>query len=256
MKWKLCKASQSFYSLTADRLCGKIERMSPRSQHTIQVLCFGDMGGGDCTWKGIRSHGRHLSFKRLIRECACRCPVFMMDEYGTSLTCPGCGSEMVTTDKINRLRTCAKFLREGKSCLASISSDRDERSAAQMVLGALCHMIHGKRPKHLARNNSSSNEEDACTGNLDCAWDETNLTCYFAEGADEHMYVATIGVGVQHVTRTVKEVPGEILEAHRACHRPGAVTDRGKPGKGEVGDRHQHQDFQSLMDFLYRRLHR
>ena len=59
-----------------------------RSQHTIQVLCFGDMGGGDCTWKGIRSHGRHLSFKRLIRECACRCPVFMMDEYGTSLTCP------------------------------------------------------------------------------------------------------------------------------------------------------------------------
>ena len=147
--------------------CGKIERMSPRSQHTIQVLCFGDMGGGDCTWKGIRSHGRHLSFKRLIRECACRCPVFMMDEYGTSLTCPGCGSEMVTTDKINRLRTCTKFLREGKSCLASISSDRDERSAAQMVLGALCHMIHGKRPKHLARKNSSSNEEDH-TSNSGC----------------------------------------------------------------------------------------
>ena len=56
-------------------------------------------------------------------------------------------------------------------------------------------------------------EETECSAVSECGWDEAELLCYIEEGADEHMYVATLGVGIQHVTRTVKE--SEPLSAHQ-----------------------------------------
>ena len=57
------------------------------------------------------------------------------------------------------------------------------------------------------------------------------------EEADEHMYVATLGVGIQHVTRTVKE--SELLSAHQvdfgAARAAGTVTVTFE-GKVSAGD--------------------
>ena len=70
----------------------------------------------------------------------------------------------------------------------------------------------------------------------ECGWDEAELLCYIEEGADEHMYVATLGVGIQHVTRTVKE--SEPLSAHQvdfwSC--PGCGTVATFEGKVLAGD--------------------
>ena len=125
---------------------------SPLDDRTqeLHFLCIGDLGGGSSSWSGIKRHKRHLSFKRLLRECACRLPVFMMDEYGTSFSCPGCGSGMVTTNKFNRIRTCKGHSSNGKTCTLKLD-DRDENSAVQMILGAVCRLIHGVRPPHLRR---------------------------------------------------------------------------------------------------------
>lgn len=148
-RWKQKKKSQSFYSLTAQSLCGEIRSKDDTRQ--VHLLCVGDLGGGSCSWSGIQNHKCHLSFKRLLRECASRGPVFVMDEYGTSFSCPGCGGEMVTIDKRNRIRTCGKGQSTNENACSLNLDDRDENSAVQMILGAVCRLVHGVRPPHLMR---------------------------------------------------------------------------------------------------------
>ena len=150
-RWDREKQTQRFYGLAADAMCGCLPpRRNGKINHRVRVLCFGDLGGtGTCSWNGIKKHKRHLSFKRFIRECASRIPIFMMDEYGTSFSCPGCSSDMVTIDKQNRIRTCKGKLSNDACCLQL--RDRDEHAAVQMVLGAMCRLIHGTRPPHLKR---------------------------------------------------------------------------------------------------------
>ena len=148
-RWNDKKNTQRFYSLAAEALCGRLPHRDDKHR-SINLLCFGDFSGnGTCSWSGIRRHKRHLSYKRLLRECASRAPVFVMDEYGTSFSCPGCSGDMITTDNVNRIRTCQGHISNGKCCLNL--SDRDENSAVQMILGAVCRLVHGERPPHLRR---------------------------------------------------------------------------------------------------------
>ena len=145
------KLRQHFYSTAAANLCGGVRQFREDGSRDITFLCVGDLGGGSCSWGGIGKHRRHLSVKTLIRECSSRIPVFMMDEYGTSFSCPGCGGYMITKDKLNRVRTCKGNSSNGiKTCSLKLD-DRDENSAAQMILGAVCRIVHGVRPPHLRR---------------------------------------------------------------------------------------------------------
>ena len=92
--------------------------------------------------------------------------VFLLDEYGSSKYCPGCGCQMKDVIGKYRVRHCSSVLSEGSAnqcCLMNNNScfecDRDNSATLNMMNCVKEYLFNNSWPKHLKRKRGNSLDE-------------------------------------------------------------------------------------------------
>jgi hypothetical protein len=95
--------------------------------------------------------------KAFVKELSTVGLTFVVDEFRTSKTCPGCGSDMVDVEESDRVRRCTNVTEDVTTscCLAvdkdCFTCDRDQSASVNMMLCAYQAITSNTRPKHLCR---------------------------------------------------------------------------------------------------------
>lgn len=160
---KISKESKEWKQLSPDErreLRAKWRQEIEEKKKTKHIVFFGD-GKFSPGGRGYASVPR----KKLLHQIASVCQVFLLDEYGTSKFCPGCGSEMEDLKGEHRVRRCTSEKNKcGKySCKLSKNNelfceDRDISATISMAYCAHEGMVNSKRPHFLCRQKSKEDK--------------------------------------------------------------------------------------------------
>lgn len=159
-----CKFKYKYNKLSLEEkkaLKNKIREKKEKNRNIKNIVFFGD---GE--FKGNGFGHRSVPKKELLKKLASKGLVFLLDEYGSSKYCPGCGCQMKDVNGKHRVRHCSSVLSEGSAnqcCLMNNNScfecDRDNSATLNMMNCVKEYLFNNSWPKHLKRRRGNSLDE-------------------------------------------------------------------------------------------------
>ena len=159
-----CKFQYKYNKLSLEEkkaLKIKIREKKENNRNIKNIVFFGD---GE--FKGNGFGHRSVPKKELLKKLASKGLVFLLDEYGSSKYCPGCGCQMKDVIGKYRVRHCSSVLSEGSAnqcCLMDNNScfecDRDNSATLNMMNCVREYLFNNSWPKHLKRKRGNSLDE-------------------------------------------------------------------------------------------------